>query len=174
VGDYIGGWQAMERAVKDGKVRSLGLSNFPEKQIREIVARAEIRPAVVQMEAHPYYPQAALKEYLKGMGAVLMAWFPLGHGDKALLRENVFAKLAAKYGKSAAQVVLRWNTQRGVVVIPKSVHKNRMEQNIDIFDFTLTDDEMKQIAELDLGHSEIVNHFDAGFVKMLHSWKIHA
>jgi len=149
VGDYIGAYQAMERAVKAGKVRSLGLSNFPEDKIKEVVAATEIKPAFVQVEAHPYYPQTALKAYLKPMGTAVMAWYPLGHGDKSLVNEDVFTKLAQKYGKSNAQVILRWHTQVGDVVIPGSKNVDHIRDNINIFDFTLTDDELAEIAKVD-------------------------
>lgn len=151
VGDYIGAYKAMERAVKAGKVRSLGLSNFPEDKIKEVVAATEIKPAFVQVEAHPYYPQTALKAYLKPMGTAVMAWYPLGHGDKSLVNEDVFTKLAQKYGKSNAQVILRWHTQVGDVVIPGSKNVDHIRDNINIFDFTLTDDELAAIAKVDQG-----------------------
>lgn len=149
VGDYAGAYQAMERAVEAGKVRSLGLSNFSEEQIREVTAESEIKPAVVQVEAHPYYPQTALKQYLNEFGAVLMAWYPLGHGDRALQNEEIFVKLAAKYGKSAAQVILRWHTQTGNIVIPGSKSETHIVDNINIFDFALTEGELAEIAALD-------------------------
>ena len=148
-GDYVGAYQAMERAVKAGKVKSLGLSNFPEAQIKEVVDATEIAPAFVQVEAHPYFPQTALKEYLKPMGTAIMAWYPLGHGDKSLVNEEVFTKLAEKYGKSNAQVILRWHTQVGDVVIPGSKNVDHIRDNINIFDFTLTDDELAEIAKVD-------------------------
>lgn len=148
VGDYVGAYKAMERAVKAGKVKSLGLSNFSVEQIKEIVAVTEIKPAVVQVEAHPYYPQTALKEYLKEMKALIMAWYPLGHGDKALQNEEVFAELAGKYGKSKAQIILRWHTQVGNIVIPGSKNEAHIEDNINIFDFTLTAEEIQKIATL--------------------------
>ena len=149
VGDYVGAYKAMERAVKAGKVKSLGLSNFPEEQIREVVAATEIKPAFVQVEAHPYYPQTALKAYLKPMGTAVMAWYPLGHGDRSLVNEEVFTKLAQKYGKSNAQVILRWHTQVGDVVIPGSKNADHIRDNINIFDFTLTDGELAEIAKVD-------------------------
>ena len=149
VGDYVGAYKAMERAVKAGKVKSLGLSNFPEEQIREVVAATEIKPAFVQVEAHPYYPQTALKAYLKPMGTAVMAWYPLGHGDRSLVNEDVFTKLAQKYGKSNAQVILRWHTQVGDVVIPGSKNADHIRDNINIFDFTLTDGELAEIAKVD-------------------------
>lgn len=149
VGDYIGAYKAMERAVKDGKVKSLGLSNFSEEQIKEIVDATEIKPVVVQVEAHPYYPQTELKSYLEQFGTVIMAWYPLGHGDKALIGESVFTELANKYGKTNAQIILRWHTQVGNIVIPGSKNEEHIRDNIDIFDFALTDEEIKKIAAVD-------------------------
>ena len=149
VGDYMGAYKAMEKAVKDGKVKSLGLSNFSEEQIKEIIDKTEIKPAVVQVEAHPYFPQTALKKYLEQFGTVIMAWYPLGHGDKALLKEDVFTELAGKYGKTNAQIILRWHTQVGNIVIPGSKNEEHIKDNINIFDFALTDEEMEKIAAVD-------------------------
>lgn len=148
VGDYIGAYKAMERAVKAGKVKSLGLSNFTQVQIKEIIEQTEIKPAFVQVEAHPYYPQTELKAVLAEYGTAVMAWFPLGHGDKTLLEEPVLAKLAKKYGKSTAQVILRWHTQIGNIVIPGSKNENHIADNINIFDFALTEVEMEEISAL--------------------------
>ncbi|MGF0034694.1 aldo/keto reductase [Bariatricus sp. SGI.154] len=149
IGDYIGAYQAMERTVKVGKVKSLGLSNFPIEKIQEIISVTEIKPAVLQVEAHPYYPQTALKEYLKDMGTLIMAWYPLGHGDHTLLNEAIFTELAEKYGKTTAQIILRWHTQAGNIVIPGSKNEAHIKDNINIFDFTLTEEEMQKIAGLD-------------------------
>ncbi|MGM9525457.1 MAG: aldo/keto reductase [Peptococcaceae bacterium] len=148
VGDYIGAYKAMERAVKAGKVKSLGLSNFTQVQIKELIEQTEIKPAFVQVEAHPYYPQTELKAVLAEYGTAVMAWFPLGHGDKALLEEPVLVKLAEKYGKSTAQVILRWHTQIGNIVIPGSKNENHIADNINIFDFALTEVEMEEISAL--------------------------
>lgn len=148
VGDYVGAYQAMERAVKAGKVKSIGLSNFPTEKIREIVDTCEIKPQFLQVEAHPYYPQDELKAYLKDMGTVIMAWYPLGHGDPALMQEPVFAELAARYGKSNAQIILRWHIQRGNVVIPGSKNEAHIRANQDLFDFALTEEEMERIAAI--------------------------
>lgn len=149
VGDYIGAYKAMERAVKSGKVKSLGLSNFTEEQIKEITDNCEIKPAVLQVEAHPYYPENQLKEYLKEMGTIIMAWYPLGHGDKSLIEEPIFNELANKYGKSNVQIILRWHVQSGNVVIPGAKKEGHIKDNIDIFDFELTEEEMGRIAKLD-------------------------
>ncbi|MBR1930306.1 MAG: aldo/keto reductase [Lachnospiraceae bacterium] len=149
VGDYIGAYKAMERAVKAGKVKSLGLSNFDIDQIKEVIEATEIKPAVLQVEAHPYFPQNELKEYLKDIGSVIMAWYPLGHGDKSLMEESVFTELAKKYNKSNAQIILRWHTQVGNIVIPGSKSEAHIKDNINIFDFTLTDEELASIKALD-------------------------
>lgn len=149
VGDYFGAYKAMERAVQEGKVKSLGLSNFSEKQIKEIIEQTEIKPAVVQVEAHSYYPQTELKSYLEQFGTVIMAWYPLGHGDKALMEEPVFTELAKKYGKTNAQIILRWHTQVGNIVIPGSKNEEHIKDNINIFDITLTEEEIAKIAAID-------------------------
>lgn len=151
-GDYMGAYKAMERAVKAGKVKSLGLSNFDDAftgRLKEVVEAAEIKPAFIQVEAHPYYPQTELKKYLDTYGIKVMAWYPLGHGDAGLLQEKTVTDIAAKYGKSAAQAILRWHTQVGNVVIPGSKNEAHIKDNINIFDFTLTDAEVNAISGLD-------------------------
>jgi diketogulonate reductase-like aldo/keto reductase len=145
VGDYIGAYKAMERAVKAGKVKSIGLSNFSVDLVKEVVSQTEIKPAVLQVEAHPYFTQKELKDYLAELGTVVMAWYPLGHGDPALQQEKVFTDLAAKYKKSTAQIILRWHTQVGNVVIPGSKNVDHIKDNINIFDFTLTEEEIASI-----------------------------
>lgn len=146
VGDYLTAYKAMENAVKSGKVKSLGLSNFSVEEVNEVIEATEIRPAVLQVEAHPYYPQNELKEQFPDIH--LMAWYPLGHGDRNLVNEPIFTELAEKYGKSNAQIILRWHTQSGNIVIPGSKNPEHIKDNIDIFDFTLTDDELAKIAEV--------------------------
>ena len=149
VGNYLAGYQAMEKAYRAGKVKALGLSNFPEKLIQDVIDRCEIKPQMVQVEAHPYYPQTELKQYLSKYQMVLMAWYPLGHGDKSLVNEEVFTELAKKYGKTNAQIVLRWHVQEGNVIIPGSKNAAHIRDNFDIFDFSLTEDEMARIAKVD-------------------------
>lgn len=136
---------------KEGKVKAIGLSNFPEDLLKEAIETMEIKPHVVQVEAHPYFPQTALKAFLAETGMGLMAWYPLGHGDKNLINEPVFAKLAAKYGKSNAQIILRWHVQSGNVVFPGSRNPEHIRDNFDIFDFALTGEEMAEIAKVDKG-----------------------
>ena len=145
------GYKQIEKAYKEGKVKAIGLSNFPEDLLKEAIDTMEIKPQVVQVEAHPYFSQTELKKILKETGMGLMAWYPLGHGDKNLVGETVFTQLAEKYGKTNAQIILRWHIQSGNVVIPGSKNPDHIRDNFDIFDFTLTDGEMAQIAELDKG-----------------------
>ena len=147
-GDYVSGWKAMEEAVAAGKVRSIGLSNFPMHKIQEILDVATVTPAVLQVEINPYWNQHELKEQLAGTDITFEGWYPLGHGDKSLMAEPVFTRLAEKYGKTAAQIILRWHFQEGNVVFPKTLNPAHMADNIDIFDFELTDDEMAEINGL--------------------------
>ena len=149
VGDYLAAWKTMEKAYRDGKVRALGLSNFPQDKIAEVIGAAEINPQLVTVECHPYFAQTELRGFLEPYGIVIEAWYPLGHGDAALQAEPVFAELAGKYDKTPAQVILRWHTQMGTSIIPGSKNPQHIVDNADIFDFTLTDEEMARIAELD-------------------------
>lgn len=143
------GYKNIEKAVKEGKVKAIGLSNFPDELLKEAIDTMEIKPQMVQVEAHPYFPQTELKKILKENDMGLMAWYPLGHGDKSLIEEPVFGELAKKYGKSNAQIILRWHVQSGHVVIPGSKNPDHIRDNFDIFDFALTDDEMAEIAKVD-------------------------
>ena len=145
-GDYVAGYRLMEKAYKEGKVRAIGLSNFTKEQIEEILSICEVKPAVLQTELHPYHQEPELKAFLKKNGIVSQAWYPLGHGDKALLQEPLFAQLGAKYGKSAPQIILRWHIQSGNIVIPGSKNPEHIKSNFDLFDFTLTGEEMAQIT----------------------------
>ncbi len=147
-GEYTQAWKAMEEAVAEGKVRSIGLSNFPEHKIQEILDVATIVPAVLQVEINPYWNQHALKQFLADKDVTFEAWYPLGHGDAKLRNEPVFARLAEKYGKSPSQIILRWHIQEGNVIFPKTLNPEHMRQNLDIFDFELTADEMAEINSL--------------------------
>ncbi|WP_115715555.1 aldo/keto reductase [Amedibacterium intestinale] len=147
-GNYIAGYRLMEKAYKEGKVKAIGLSNFNIEQMKEILDVCEIKPTILQTEVHPYSQEEELKNFLNKEGIVIQAWYPLGHGDKALLEEPVFCKLAKKYGKSNAQIILRWHIQSGNVVIPGSKNPEHIKDNFDVFDFSLTEDEMKEIASL--------------------------
>lgn len=173
MGDYIGAYRAMEEAYRQGKLKAIGVCNFYPAPLADLCETVEVMPAVNQVELHPFFQQEKALATMKEYGVHPEAWGPFAEGKHGIFTHPVLTKIGEKYGKSAAQVALRWNVQRGVTVIPKSVHKERMEQNMAIWDFQLSDEEMQQIAALDLGHSEIVDHSDPGFVKMLHGMKIH-
>ena len=150
-GDYLGAWADMEDAVAAGKVRAIGLSNFESARLEEVCKAAAIKPAALQVECHPYYQQDALKARVAAYGTVLESWYPLGHGDPALLAEPLFAELGAKYGKTSAQIILRWHIQEGNVIFPRATNPAHIADNMDIFDFALADDEMAAIKALDKG-----------------------
>lgn len=147
-GNYIAGYKLMEKAYKEGKVRTIGLSNFSTAQIQEILDICEVKPAILQTEVHPYSQERELKEFLEKENMVIQAWYPLGHGDKTLIQEPLFSKLAEKYGKSNAQIILRWHIQAGNVVIPGSKNPDHIRANFDLFDFSLSDAEMAGIEAL--------------------------
>lgn len=173
MGDYVGAYRAMEEAYKEGTLKAIGVCNFYPARLADLCETVDVIPAVNQVELHPFFQQENALALMKEYGVRPQAWGPFAEGKFGIFTHPVLTKIGEKYGKSAAQVALRWNTQRGVVVIPKSVHRERMEQNFAIWDFSLTENEMKEIAALDMGHSEIVNHDDPGFVKMLHGLKVH-
>lgn len=147
-GNYIAGYKLMEKAYKEGKVKAIGLSNFTIEQMEEILNICEVKPAVLQTEVHPYSQEKKLKSFLEANGIAAQAWYPLGHGDNALLQEPVFTKLGEKYGKSNAQIILRWHIQYGNIVIPGSKNPAHIRDNFDLFDFSLTDDEMAEISAI--------------------------
>ena len=147
-GNYVAGYKQMEAAYKAGKVRAIGLPNFNLEQIKEILYVCEVKPAVLQTELHPYNQEPRLKAFLHENGIIPQAWYPLGHGDKALLQEPIFGELGQKYGKSAAQIILRWHIQDGNIVIPGSKNPVHIQSNFDLFDFALTDEEMAKIKAL--------------------------
>ena len=150
-GNWMAGYRQLEKACREGKAKSIGISNFEGKYIAELEAKWEIAPQFIQVEAHPYYTQSELRKTLDKYGIRLMSWYPLGHGDKRLQNEPVFAELGRKYGKTPAQVILRWHTQMGFAVIPGSRNVEHIRDNLNILDFTLTEDEMAEIAKLDRG-----------------------
>ena len=147
-GNYVAGYRQMEKAYKEGKVKAIGLSNFTAEGIQEILDICEVKPAILQTEVHPYSQEKGLKEFLAKEGIVIQAWYPLGHGDAALIKEPVFTALAEKYGKTNAQIILRRHVQAGNVVIPGSKNPDHIKANLDLFDFALTEEEMAQIAAL--------------------------
>ena len=168
MGDYYGAWRALEELYKEGRIRAIGVCNFYPHVLADFCETVEILPMVNQVELHPFFQQPEALSLMKEYEVQPEAWGPFAEGKHGIFTHPVLSEIGAKYGKSAAQVTLRWNVQRGVVVIPKSTHRNRMEQNFDVWNFSLTDEEMAAIAPLDIGHSEIVNHFDPNFVKALH------
>ena len=150
-GNWLAGYRLLEKAYREGKAKSIGISNFEGKYLAELESKWEIVPQFIQVEAHPYFAQDELRVTLDKYGIRLMAWYPLGHGDKALIEEPIFAELGKKYGKSAAQIILRWHTQMGFAVIPGSKNVAHIRDNLDILDFKLTDDEMAEIGKLNKG-----------------------
>ena len=148
-GNYIAGYKLMEKAYKEGKVKASGLSNFNMEQMKEILAICEVKPTVLQTEVHPYFQEKELKRFLSNEGIMIQSWYPLGHGDKSLLQEPLFSKLGKKYGKSNAQIILRWHVQAGNIVIPGSKSPAHIQENFDLFDFSLNQDEMEQISAMD-------------------------
>lgn len=173
MGDYYGAWRALEEAYEAGKVRAIGMANCYPQIIADMCETVRIRPMVNQVEMHPFFQQQLNVDTMDSYGVVPEAWGPFNEGKRSFFTDPILTEIGAKYGKSAAQVALRWNIQRGVVVIPKSVHKNRMEQNFDVFDFELSAEDMEKIKTMDIGHSEIIDHTDPALIKSLHAYKVH-
>ncbi|EEQ48755.1 MULTISPECIES: aldo/keto reductase [Selenomonas] len=173
MGDFFGAWRRLEELHRAGKIRAIGVSNFYPAVLANFCETVEIKPMVNQVELHPFFQQEAALATMKEYGVVPQAWGPLAEGKHGIFTHPVLTKIGEKYGKTAAQVALRWNTQRGVSILPKSVRAERIAVNLDIWDFALNEAEMAEIAKLDLGHSEIVNHDDPAFVKWLHERRIH-
>ena len=173
MGDYYGAWRAMEEEYKIGGLKAIGVCNFYPHVLADFCETVEITPMVNQIELHPFFAQQNALDLMKEYEVVPEAWGPFAEGKFGIFTHPTLTEIGKKYSKSAAQVALRWNVQRGVVVIPKSTHKDRMDQNFDIWDFALSSEDMEKITALDMGKSEIVNHYDPNFVKMLHNMKIH-
>lgn len=173
LGDFFGAWRRLKELHRAGKIRAIGVSNFYPAVLANFCETVEIKPMVNQVELHPFFQQEAALATMKEYGVVPQAWGPLAEGKHGIFTHPVLTKIGEKYGKTAAQVALRWNTQRGVSILPKSVRAERIAVNLDIWDFALNEAEMAEIAKLDLGHSEIVNHDDPAFVKWLHERRIH-
>lgn len=173
LGDYFAAYRGITKAYKEGLTKAVGVSNFFPFVLANFCENVEVIPAVNQIEFHPFFTQEEAIATMKEYGVAPQAWGPLAEGKHGIFTDPVLTEIGKKYGKTAAQVALRWNVQRGVSILPKSTHVERMEQNIAIWDFSLTDEEMNKIASKNLGHSEIINHFDPKVVKMLNGWKIH-
>ena len=173
-GDYFSAWRAMETAYQEGKLKAIGVSNFYPNILTNFCEVVKVKPVVNQVELHPYYTQEKALETMKYYDVIPEAWAPLGGGRYNPFEDEMLKGIAAKYNKSVGQVILRWNVQRGVVVIPKSTHVERIKENIDIFDFELNEEEMKQISLLDMGYSgSRAKHFEPDFVRMVLNNKIH-
>lgn len=171
--DYYGSWRAMEELYEEGKIRAIGVCNFYPERLTDLYANVKIKPAVNQVELHPFFAQTDALKNMKELDIQPEAWGPMAEGKHGIFTHPVLTEIGAKYGKTAAQVSLRWNVQRGVVIIPKSTHIERMKENLDIWDFSLSDDDMNAINKLDLGHSEIIDHSSPETAKWLNGWKIH-
>ncbi|MGN1329255.1 MAG: aldo/keto reductase [Eubacterium sp.] len=173
--DYYGAWKALEEFYEEGKVRAIGISNFYPDRMVDIASFAKIRPMVNQIEIHPHNQQTAAKEWNEKYGIQLEAWAPFGEGRGNMFELPELKKIGAKYGKTTAQVILRWHLQRGTVVIPKSTHIERMEENFNVFDFELTEEDMEKIKALDKNESSFFSHYDPNmvewFVKMVEERK---
>lgn len=172
-GDYYGAWRAMERLYEEGAVRAIGVSNFSPDRLVDLCLNQRIRPMVNQIELHPFYQQPEALQVMESYGVVPQAWGPLSEAQKDIFQHRTLMRIAQKKGKSTAQVILRWHYQRGIPTIPKTVHPERMRENLDIFDFALTEKEMEAIAAMDIGHSEIIDHRSFCTARQLNSIKIH-
>lgn len=170
--DYFAAYRGLENAKKDGLTKNIGVANFYPAILTNLCENVKIMPAVNQIELHPFFVQDDALKNMKNYEVVPQAWAPLAEGKHGIFTDSELVAIGKKYNKTAAQVALRWNTQRGVSIIPKSVHVERMEQNLNIWDFSLTEEEMKIISAKDLGHSEIVDHSSPEFVKFLLSRKV--
>ncbi len=173
MGDYHGAWRALEKALDEGVVRAIGVANFYPHVLMDMCLSTDVSPMVNQVEIHPFFQQGSAIENMKALGVVPQAWGSFAEGKFGLFTNPVLTDIGKKYGKTAAQVALRWSIQQGVSVIPKSVHRDRMEQNLDVWDFELSEEDMEAVRTLDKGRSGIVDHSDPEFVKMLHGLKVH-
>lgn len=169
MGDYIGAWRGLEKLYKDGKLKAIGMANCYPHVLADLCETFAIKPMLNQVEMHPFFQQQLNIDTMKEYHVVPEAWAPFHEGLHDFFNNPILTEIGSRYGKTAAQVALRWNIQRGVVVIPKSVHEDRIRQNFDVFDFSLTEEDMDKIKTMDIGRSEIVDHFDPKWIKLLHS-----
>ena len=172
-GDYYGAWRAMERLYQEGAVRAIGVSNFPPERLVDLCMNQEIKPMVNQIEIHPFFQQNTALRVMEDYGVTPQAWGPFSEGQCNIFHHKILTKIAEKHRKTTAQVILRWHLQRGIPTIPKTAHKERMLENMDVFDFELTAKEMESIAGMDIGHSEIIDHHCFCTARQLNSVKIH-
>ena len=172
-GDYYGAWRAMERLYREGAVRAVGVSNFTPERLVDLCMNQEISPMVDQIEIHPFFQQSTALRVMEDYGVIPQAWAPFSEAQKDIFHHKTLTKIAGRHGKTTAQVMLRWHLQRDVPAIPKTVHRERMAENLDVFDFELTEKEMESIAGMDIGHSEIIDHHCFCTARQLNSVKIH-
>ena len=173
-GDYYGAWRAMERLYREGAVRAIGVSNFTPERLVDLCMNQEVKPMVNQIEIHPFFQQNTALRVMEDYGVVPQAWGPFSEAQKDIFHHKTLAKIAGRHGKTTAQVILRWHLQRKIPVIPKTVHRERMIENLNVFDFELAAKEMESIAGMDIGHSEIIDHHCFSIARQLNSVKIHA
>lgn len=169
--DYINAWKGLEKLYKEGQIRAIGMANCYPHVLADLCETFEIKPMINQVEIHPFFQQQLNLDTMKAYGVIPEAWTPFNEGKRNFFKDPTLTEIGKKYQKTAAQVALRWNLQREVVVIPKTVHEDRLRQNFDVFDFMLSEEDMNKIKAMDIGHSEIVNHFDPPWIKMLHTLK---
>ena len=169
--DYINAWKGLEKLYKEGQIRAIGMANCYPHVLADLCETFEIKPMINQVERHPFFQQQLNLDTMKAYGVIPEAWAPFNEGKRNFFKDPTLTEIGKKYQKTAAQVALRWNLQREVVVIPKTVHEDRLRQNFDVFDFMLSEEDMNKIKAMDIGHSEIVNHFDPPWIKMLHTLK---
>jgi diketogulonate reductase-like aldo/keto reductase len=171
--DTIGAWKALVEAQKEGKIKSIGVSNMTPRLFNDFISQTKIKPAVNQVECNPYFQQKELREVLKKHGTLLEAWYPLGHGNKELLNNEILVKLAQKYGKDTVQIILRWHIQEGNIALPKATSEAHIKGNIDVFDFALSDEEMAQIRALDTGKGTHNPEAEGVGEMLLKNYKVH-
>ena len=172
-GNYYAAWRAAERLYREGRIRAIGVTSFSSERLQDLFLHNEVKPMVNQLETHPFFQQKAANIFLQQEGIQHQAWAPFAEGKNDIWNNAVLKTIAERHGKTVAGVVLRWLNQRNVVVIPKSVHRERMAENLNIFDFSLTDEEMAAIARLDTGRSPIYDDMDLATVKGIGTYKIH-
>ena len=172
-GDYYGAWRAMERLYHEGAVRAIGVSNFTPERLVDLCMNQEIKPMVNQIEIHPFFQQNTTLRVMEDYGVLPQAWGPFSEAQKDIFNHKMLAKIAGRHSKTTAQVILRWHIQRNIPTVPKTVHKERMIENLDVFDFELSEKEMESITSMDIGHSEIIDHHSFCTARQLNSVKIH-
>lgn len=170
MGDYINAWRGLEKLYQVGKLKAIGMANCYPHVLADLCETFEIKPMLNQIEMHPFFQQQLNIETMNHYNVIPEAWAPFDEGKRDIFNNPILKKIAIKHEKTTAQIILRWNIQRGAIVIPKSVHEERLRQNFDVFDFELSNEDISEIAKLDIGKSEIVNHFDPKWIEALHKW----